>query len=324
MAGITALDKVGFDLYGKGHYARAAEKRSEAAASAQALGHADCLITARLQVDEAVAWIGHAHAPGVTKADAKTAVVCAWRLLRDAAIPTLERRRAGGTLLAGVCRPLEEAWYAARWDLPEFNQEDWHWQAQFVGYEAYLIAGQTAISVASWTADPGASKQVQKLVAFAVSAMDLMAQPRGHGDLALHSETILFRNLRVFHNADVFKSSPMLHQLLEDAWTRLQRSGVLRKRRIELIDDALAVRTDAHVAANRARIASAVMRGCALEACGAREVHPAQFKKCAACQGAVYCCKAHQEAHWPAHKAACKAARKAAEQGGAGPSSGGV
>ena len=68
---------------------------------------------------------------------------------------------------------------------------------------------------------------------------------------------------------------------------------------------------DALIAANDARIASAVLRGCALEACGAREVHPAQFKKCAACQAVVYCCKQHQEQHWPAHKAACKAARKA-------------
>jgi hypothetical protein len=71
-------------------------------------------------------------------------------------------------------------------------------------------------------------------------------------------------------------------------------------------------------------MASAVLRGCALEACAAREVHPAQFKKCAACQAAVYCCKAHQEQHWPAHKAACKAARKAAAEGGVGPSSSGA
>ncbi len=75
---------------------------------------------------------------------------------------------------------------------------------------------------------------------------------------------------------------------------------------------------------NLARHAAAVLRTCALEACGAREVHEAQFKKCAAYQTVVYCCKAHQEQHWPAHKAACKAARKAAAQGGAGPSSGGA
>ncbi len=51
-------------------------------------------------------------------------------------------------------------------------------------------------------------------------------------------------------------------------------------------------------------------------------VHEAQFKKCAACQAVVYCCKQHQEQRWPAHKAGCKAARKAAAEGGAGPSSG--
>ncbi len=79
---------------------------------------------------------------------------------------------------------------------------------------------------------------------------------------------------------------------------------------------------DAHHEAQAAQYASAVLRGCALDACAAREVHTAQFKKCAACKTVVYCCKAHQEAHWPAHKAACKAPRKAAAQGGAGPSSG--
>jgi hypothetical protein len=71
-----------------------------------------------------------------------------------------------------------------------------------------------------------------------------------------------------------------------------------------------------------AEAAARGLRSCGLADCSAREVHPAQFKKCAACQDAVYCCKAHQEAHWPAHKAACKAARKTAAEGGAGPSSG--
>ena len=68
--------------------------------------------------------------------------------------------------------------------------------------------------------------------------------------------------------------------------------------------------------------AAATLRCCALGACGAREVHEAQFKSCAACKAIVYCCREHQAADWPAHKAACKAARKAAAQGGAGPSSG--
>jgi hypothetical protein len=56
---------------------------------------------------------------------------------------------------------------------------------------------------------------------------------------------------------------------------------VLRERCFDQHADALAVDAAAQIAANEARIASAVLRGCALEACAAREVHPAQFKKCA-------------------------------------------
>ena len=55
------------------------------------------------------------------------------------------------------------------------------------------------------------------------------------------------------------------------------------------------------------------MRTCALDGCGAHEVHKEQFKLCRACRAVVYCCKAHQAEHWPAHKKACKAARRAAE-----------
>ena len=61
-----------------------------------------------------------------------------------------------------------------------------------------------------------------------------------------------------------------------------------------------------------AAAASGLLRSCALPCCGATEAHVSHFSKCAACQGVVYCSRAHQLEHWPAHTAACKAARKAA------------
>ena len=55
---------------------------------------------------------------------------------------------------------------------------------------------------------------------------------------------------------------------------------------------------------------SAATRCCALASCGARELHVAHFKACAACKTVVYCSKEHQTQDWPNHKAACKTARK--------------
>jgi hypothetical protein len=85
-----------------------------------------------------------------------------------------------------------------------------------------------------------------------------------------------------------------------------------------------AVREVAARALSAAHAQSPALRGCALPGCAAREVHPTQFKRCAARAALAYCCKAHQVEDWPRHKAACKAACKAAaaaaEQASAGPS----
>jgi hypothetical protein len=106
-------------------------------------------------------------------------------------------------------------------------------------------------------------------------------------------------------------------------WQALQASGMLANRGtacgISTAKAKLAERTAAEEASAHTR----KLQTCALPACGAREVHEAQFKKCAACRLVVYCCKEHQAEHWTTHKKPCKAARKAAEAaaGGAGPSS---
>ena len=111
--------------------------------------------------------------------------------------------------------------------------------------------------------------------------------------------------------------------LLAGEWQRLQRSGVLESRNIEegIRADATFQRTIDAVL--QKSLTALDVRSCALAGCGAKEVHPAHFKSCAACRTVVYCCREHQVAGWPAHKKACKAARKAqAEEDEAGPSDG--
>ena len=99
------------------------------------------------------------------------------------------------------------------------------------------------------------------------------------------------------------------YRLLEDAWERVERSGVLETRMLMVeLDPSLQHGLDGAAAEAAAR----GLRNCALVGCSAREVHVAQFKKCGGCLQAFYCCREHQVADWPRHKAACKAARKAA------------
>jgi hypothetical protein len=112
-AAVSALDAKAFKLCDKGHFARGAEAYGVAAAAAQALGHVDCLVTALLQVDEAHTRITHTRLPGVGDDDLVAALTRTYDLL-GTAVATLQRRKAAGTLLAGACRPAEEAWNRAR------------------------------------------------------------------------------------------------------------------------------------------------------------------------------------------------------------------
>jgi hypothetical protein len=96
--------------------------------------------------------------------------------------------------------------------------------------------------------------------------------------------------------------------VLTAAWRKLESSGVLQQRNIA---DGLGVcsRGSRQVLSTLAAdTAARGLRPCSLASCGAREGHPGQFKACAACKGAVYCCKQHRADHWPSHKAARKAA----------------
>ncbi len=272
--------------------------------------------------------MSHSNAPGLLAADAHTATQTAVQLLCTV-VPTLQRRMAAGTLLAGACRPTEEAWNAARLrHLAELNcpaevaqgRFPLDWKAPFIGYEAYQNAA--AMMLAAIHGERGMLKagSAPGLVALVVSAVDLMTLPRSHCEKFMAAETLLFSTFEaIFADRSVLKGAP-LHNRLLDAWHKMLRSNVHRERDLVGASEQFTARAIEWRTTETAQHASAVLRACALEACAAREVHAAQFKKCAACQAVVYCCKAHQEQHWPAHKASCKAARKAAAQGGVGPS----
>jgi hypothetical protein len=326
LAAVSALDNRATELFYMLHFARCAEKRDAAVAASQTLGNADCLITAALQADAADDWIAHANAPGVAEADKCAALCHAFEVL-CAAIPTLQRRKAAGTLMAGSCRPVEEAcnavklrYRAARWGIGAASVAV---LTPLIGYEAYLYAASNMLHLLftfqHGLFGAGCQVDLAQCVRYVVSAADIVALPRDHS-FAVHAEITLVSIFQGIVFARESFTDATAYQLLRDAWDQLLRSGVLRQRGLERAAmehtlDSLAVPADL-----QRRYAAAVLRACALPACAAREVHPAQFKKCAACQAVVYCCKRHQTEHWPAHKAACKAARKAAAQCGAGPS----
>jgi hypothetical protein len=114
---LSALDNKAYDLSMKRRHARCAAIRGEAVAAAQALNNADCIITAALQMEEAAALLSHTCAPGVLQADAHAARERVRQLLR-AALPTLQRRKAAGTLLPGAVRAIAVAVVPCRCHLP--------------------------------------------------------------------------------------------------------------------------------------------------------------------------------------------------------------
>ncbi len=105
---MVALSNKASGLTEKGHYARAVEKSTAALAAGQALSQQeDCLMVARLQLNLFTALCAYANMPGVAAA-AETAAMEQSAQLLTAAVATLERRRAAGTLLPGACRSWPE------------------------------------------------------------------------------------------------------------------------------------------------------------------------------------------------------------------------
>jgi hypothetical protein len=112
ISAVTALSCKAETLISQGGYAWAAEKYASAVAAAQALGVADCLVVARLQLEQAACLVGQAASPAVAPEEADGMRRKAFALL-PSALKTLQRRKAARTLLPGACRAHEEAYECA-------------------------------------------------------------------------------------------------------------------------------------------------------------------------------------------------------------------
>jgi hypothetical protein len=160
---VVALSNKASALEHRGHWARAAEVHAEAVTAAQALHQPDCLLVAQLQALHADALRGHSNMVGVPEARRVELLRCAFLELLPAAMASLERRLAAGTLLPGACRPYEAAWCAAKIAhadalaanvanaaarLPPTAENISVWSA-YVGYDAYILTAGLALEFCS-------------------------------------------------------------------------------------------------------------------------------------------------------------------------------
>jgi hypothetical protein len=154
---------------------------------------------------------------------------------------------------------------------------------------------------------------------FVASALELMAaRPRPPGGVWVGGEISLMSEIKHMVECGAFAPGDPVAARIMPAWEKLVRIRSLSGRGGGFLAHVANVRRT-NDASNRAMVeslasAGSALRVCASAECGAREVHPNQFKLCAACKTVVYCSKEHQAAHWLAHKTACKAARKAAAE----------
>jgi hypothetical protein len=344
MAPVTALSRKAALLSRNGHFARAAEKYAAAVAAAQSLQQPDCLIVTALQLDEVSMLYAHARLPETPLADTAKAFERIFCVLLPATMPALQRRKEAGTLLPGSCRPAEAAFYgevhhanaAAKKDVHRLVPAPMVDAGARLGYESYVSA---ACFAAMWLLLPQFWNQADLRTmpfpivpddqfaaqhAFVLSALELVQQSRVLITACLRGEASLIDTCRKVVSSSVIMDALPSEwaQQLQSALQRVERSGVMQQRDIELGLASMQRKRDAEHATASAQAAACGLRHCALPNCGAREAHVSHFKLCAACGGAAYCCKAHQAADWPAHKAACKVARArkaaaAAQNGGA-------
>jgi len=316
VAAVTSIMLKASELDDKGHYARAVEKQQAAVAAAQALGNTpDCLITAMLQLKQAEYLFKRAEAH-------HESLCLAIKLLMETTM-VLERRKDTGTLLVGACRPVEVEWNVLR--LSKLHEEldaqaalQLSSAAGFIGYEAYLLAASMLLPhlevLTGFFLEQKNERSFTFVLLTAINAVNFLAQPRVRLPVPLLGERALFKMLYRFESYEGSLPSHPAKLVLLDAWNRLKRDEALLSQRglnYGLVDAAL---RDVHADFVRrsAALATETRLTCALPACNAQEAHAAHFKRCAACKGAVYCCREHQVEHWPVHKAACKAARKPA------------
>ena len=327
---VDALDEKAEKLIHKGHVLSAAENFGRAAEAASALG-ADNVIVAHMQLRQGVVLGAYAlRQPDTSSADPRA--VATYRgeciALCSTAIMALERRRVAGTLLEGKCTAVEQEWCVARLlrvHGESISSDKFASRAKLFGYEQFVLAALDALNVLSSACDFAAECSEAQFHMFAehvVLAAELMQQPRCMGDMGLRVESAVVDRLRktVAHSARNGLDARLV-QLLKAALLRLERSGVIQERNMDEKIERITASQQKLASAIDKNLAAPDLRSCALASCGAKEGHPAHYKRCAACHAVVYCCKEHQTEHWPSHKAACKAARKAAaamgEAGGA-------
>jgi hypothetical protein len=165
---IVALSNKADTLISRGHFARATEIYAEAVGAAQALQQPDCIIMAHLQAAHANALLGHADTAGVPEARCVDLTRSAFLDLLPAAMASLERRLAAGTLLPGACRPHEVAWCAARTahdkalsiaSMPNAavrvlsTAEEVSALTAYVGHDAYILTAALALALCAVATD---------------------------------------------------------------------------------------------------------------------------------------------------------------------------
>jgi hypothetical protein len=314
-----------------GHFARQAENKERALVAAQALGAQDCLMVANLLLDVAD-HILLGDRPVATADEEQRALAQAVTHFEEAC-GIVQRRRAAGTLMPGSLRAAEMAWrrqtcehdLKGQKSLPAAARVSVEERvAQLVGYGAFLHAAALSITVISYahagslSATPQLLHECWDLVAEAVVILAIpQAVRQPSGDFGIFEEGEFVRKMGALVGMpELWAPMDAARERAHDAWHRVLRSGVLEERDINGVIESTKNKNAQSDTAAAAAAAAPGLRTCALAGCGARELHPAHFKSCAACRIPAYCCKEHQTEDWPRHKAACKAARKAAEQTG--------
>ena len=325
LAHVRALHTKAKELASKGHLLHAAENFGRAAEAARALGE-DNLVFVHLQLQRGNMLGSYAMAAPDQRVCAPQRAGCI--AVFSSAVEVLERRRLAGTLLAGKCTAVEEEY--AIWRSTTLQHEAVYATnasvAALAGYAGFLLAATNLcnllLNAVHYRAECSYT-QFQSFAHHVAHAAELMQQPRYHNSVGIVVEaefTGAFREAMEHLRPSADGLDARLVQLLEGAWQRLQRSGVLQLRNYETGIGYIAARADAFHAAVQKSLTTPGLLSCALAGCGAKEAHPAHFKSCAACRTVVYCCREHQVEGWPAHKKACKAARKAKTEDQAGPS----
>ena len=307
---------------------RAAELSERAADAAAALYGADSLVLARIQADAVLCF---QIALGAMASTSARAVMQRKSLLHlRSTVELLQRRKAAGSPFPGRCRPEEEAFdrenrallvqlgnYTESSSLPQLRQLNScvgvRELAMTAQHAAHLLAVHCAMSVSERFLT---AADTQLLLDFCVDTLELFASPAADAFLfgvALSEEVGTYEQAQQLVRVALVTAEVQTFRRVADALSELECRGVPQRRDYARLRAEGKEQQKADFDAARAAHAGRALRTCALPSCGAAELHPDQFKRCAACGGVHYCCKEHQTAHWPEHKAACKAARRAAE-----------